>query len=267
MDDIRTEQQDPTASDISNTSWAKKLLKRPLVEIRRGLSLGYNPPKEESSVLALTAPSGKYVDIRFKKSAYGQPPSKPYEEQFAGFAAAGISTARILPGTESCLPYECAINVEWAPILNFDGDLTPASADMYLLANGDVMEVGTVERNGKTHMFKEYWIGPKPEAKQLPCVVVEAKGGESGSALVGMVVRIGDFCQGIFEDSDKQVFLLERWEVDGHDGKWTRDTRSNTGAVEEATVLPCKWVVEGARKRGDNITIDGRKWEVTEVLE
>jgi hypothetical protein len=252
--------------DLSNTDWAKKLLKRPLVEIRRGLSLGFNSPREDSSVLALTAPSGKYVDIRFKLSSYDQSNCNAFQENFSGFAAAGLSTARILPGTENCPPYECAINVVWEPSLNFDQDFSLGNADMYLLSNGDVMEVGTVERNGKTHMFKEYWIGPKPEAKQLPCVVIETKGGNDDEALIGMVIRIGDFCQGIIQDKGKEM-LLERWEFIGQEGKWARDTRSKTSVSEEETMLPCKWAIGEVRSLGDSIFIDGRRWEVTEFLE
>ncbi|KAH8881495.1 hypothetical protein GQ53DRAFT_848224 [Thozetella sp. PMI_491] len=263
VDDARTTQQNPY-----ETPWAKELLKRPLVEIRRGLSLGYGPPKENSSVLALTAPSGKFVDIRFALSADHKSTIKEAAENFAGYATAGLATAEILPGTDTCVAYECVAHVKWQHILDSSHSFNTDGADMYLLANGDVMEVGTMEREGKTHMFKEYWIGPVKEAKQLPCIVMEVKGGADGEELKGMAIRIGDFCQGILQDRDVGLFWLERWEVPGHDGHWVRDAKSSSdNTVENSTLVPCKWMTEERKKVGDHITLDGRKWEVTEVFE
>jgi hypothetical protein len=251
----------PPSTDLSTTPWAQRLLARPLVEIRRGLSLDFLPAREPSSVLALTAPSGKFVDIRFDLFPAPSTSSIPRKEtSFAGYATAGICTPSLYSGTageNACPPYESVIHVRWKHVLDSSHRFNEDGADMILLGNGDVMEYGAVEIEGKMRMFREYWVGPGPEKRQSPCVVMETK---KGDEMVGMVVRIGDYCQGIYQDREKCVFWLERWEKEG---EWVRDARSNTGGED---AFPCEWVNEGVRRLGEMVTIGGREWEVTEVF-
>ncbi|KAK9780675.1 hypothetical protein SCAR479_01861 [Seiridium cardinale] len=254
-----------TARDNLSTPWARELLKRPLVEIRRGISLGYDPPHENQSVLALTAPSGKFVDIRFDVASYQGSYIEPYRKAFHGVANGGLCVPRILPGTDSCAPYECVIHVRWQHSIDSAGSFSTEGADMYLLSNGDVMEVGTVELKGKVHMFKEYWIKPRAEARQLPCIVVETEGRQHEDEVQGMVIRIGDFCQGILQDKNGCQISLERWELASTDAGWRKDTRSNTGPANAAAIMPSRWIIEADRKVGESVIINGRKWEVAEV--
>jgi hypothetical protein len=247
-------------------AWTRELLellKRPLIEIRRGLSFGYDPPSENSSVIALTAPSGKFVDIRFPLSPTSRRSPMPDPYEINGYATAGLSTPTILPGTGDCPPYECAALMTWEHPIDSSRGFGKASAMMYLLANRDVMEVGTMEFGGKLQLFTEYWVGPKEGAKTLPCIVMELKTkAEDSNGSRGMAIRVGDYCQGIVQD--EQIFRLERWELNGD--QWVKDQRSNTLNLEE-NILPCEWMISQGGKLGDCHAVDGRNWQITELLE
>ncbi|KAJ9136753.1 hypothetical protein NKR23_g9622 [Pleurostoma richardsiae] len=245
--------------------WVDALLPRPAIEVRRGLSFDNDPPAEHSSVLALTAPSGRFVDVRFTLPS--APPSPFASPLFNGYATAGLSTAGVgAPGRDGCPGYECAAHVRWRHDIESSCGFGEDGADMLLLANGDVMEVGVMQMGGKARLFKEYWTKPSPDVETLPCVVAEGKG-EGGRR--GMVMRVGDYCQGIVQGEGE--FWAERWEVlvrDGEEGRgWVRNEMSNTVGVEEAKVgLPCLWVIEEGRRLGDSFEIGGLAWEVNEVI-
>ncbi|KAF2727113.1 hypothetical protein EJ04DRAFT_148754 [Polyplosphaeria fusca] len=239
-------------------SWAQRLLQRPLVEIRRGISLDYDAPFEDCSVVALTAPSGRYVDVRFRLSSDAKSAIGKDSEIFAGYATAGTSTATLPLGTATCVPYECTVHVEWKHPIDSSASFTTDGADMYLLANGDMMEIGTVTIKGKTRMFKEYWI--QPEGCHLwTFTVAETKSSREHSDVKGMAMVVGNYCQGILQTKDE--IWVERWEVQG--GAWVKDRRSNTSDLND--MLPCQWMIQGVKAVGDSTTIVGHRWEVVEV--
>ncbi|KAI1394636.1 hypothetical protein F4819DRAFT_254659 [Hypoxylon fuscum] len=248
-------------------SWAEELLKRPLVEVRRGFSIGYDAPSEDSSTIVLTAPSGKYVDIRFSTLPRSQAALavKNQGNKIWGYATAGLSTATILPGKGNCPPYDCMVHAKWEHPIDSSGSFETDGADLLLLADGARMEVGSMVIQGKMQMFKEYWVTPTGGSTEFPCSIVELKGSGavSGEGAQGMAIRIGDYCQGILQHGDE--FWFERWELqkDGH--KWTKDARSNT-PTSEMGILPCWWMTERARMVGETIMMDGRKWHVTEAV-
>ncbi|KAF2653195.1 hypothetical protein K491DRAFT_780483 [Lophiostoma macrostomum CBS 122681] len=253
---------DPTSATTSPTlqtlpPWAKQLLKRPLIEIRRGLSLDYDPPFENSSVIALTAPSGKYVDIRFRLAHKEESSVKKESEHFAGYATAGTATAILPIGSTTCEPYECTVHVKWEHPIDSSASFATDGADMYLLANGDTMEVGVMEIDSKIRMFKEYWTTPK-HCESSDYVVVETPASKDDETK-GMAIRMGNYCQGVLQTATD--FWVERWELNNCD--WTKDARSNTGQGDD--ILPCKWMVQDMRKVGDKTAIDAYTWEVIEA--
>lgn len=247
-------------------AWAKELLKRPLVEVRLGFSIGYDAPSEDSSTIVLTAPSGKYVDLRFSTLPRSDSvltvknPGKIW-----GYATAGLSTAVIQPGKGDCPPYGCTVHATWEHPIDSSGGFDTDGADLLLLADGARMEVGCMVIHGKMQMFKEYWVTPAGGRTEKPCVVVELEDGpgEDGKGAQGMAIRIGDYCQGILQHGDE--FWFERWEFQGDRHEWTKDTRSNT-PTSETGFLPCWWMTDGARALGETIVANGRKWQVTESV-
>lgn len=256
----------PTLSpnDGQLPSWASELLKRPLVEIRRGISFGYDAPKEESSVIALTVCSGKYVDIRFPTSATQQYIGIKPSEVFKGYATAGLSVVHMPTGTATCQPYDCTAHIKWQHPIDSTREFATDGADMYLLSNGDVMEVGTMVHDGQVKMFKEYWLAAKLKSKDPPYFVVEISSETNeGATGKGMVIRIDNYCQGILQTDTG--FWVERWQT-LDDGRWAMDPRSTTTTAQDG-VLPCQWLISERRKVGDSIILDGRTWQVVETHE
>lgn len=245
------------------SDWAQTLLKRPLVEIRRGLSLGYDAPKEESSVVALTVPSGRYVDIRFKvfnttNDAGSGSSVKEDAHGFPGYATAGMSFTHMPQGTETCPAYESTIHVQWEHSIDSSRTFDTDGADMYLLSNGDTMEIGFMMLRGEWKMFKEYWINgasePTPPYVAMELVPTKGEEGEKG-----MVIKIGNYCQGILQNSSE--LWVERWHTESNN-EWKLDSRSTSS---QDTVLPCQWLIAEVRKLGESLELGGRLWKVVET--
>ncbi|EFX04830.1 hypothetical protein CMQ_5092 [Grosmannia clavigera kw1407] len=269
------------------TSWGEKLLKRPLVEIRRGFCLDFEAPTEKSAVIALSVPSGKFVDIRVPKepaldsTAVSVMPSA-FELGPNVYANAGTLTT-VVPTSEGAFACPeasaCLAHSTWAHHIDSSGNPDTDGADMLLLANGEVLEVGVIDLGtGRgPRMFKELWINENVDG--LPYIVVEimdSTGSTIGNSdIQGRVVRIGPHCQAVLQTEDR--FWLDRWRLVG---AWKRDPCSKSGrrvgtaslsAEDEATLqtglaLPCLWACEDkVRQLGETILVDGRTWTVTEI--
>lgn len=173
--------------------------------------------------------------------------------------------------------------------------------DMFLLPNGDCIEVGMMQNpsTGKEQLYKEYWTGPSAEfridddgrVKRSPCVVAKTVARSSAEVGVvpngrGAVVRIGDYCQGILqrhEVNGQLLTLVERWlntpdvsnpavpqtestvnEVSG--AHWIKDWRGNTvGDVQHEPAIPSMWVCGDGLKVGDETVVDGVTWRIVEL--
>lgn len=123
------------------------------------------------------------------------------------------------------------------------------AADMYELADGDVLEVGQNEGGGR---YEELWtdvpVGMVADERGRRCVVLETEG--------GMVVRVGDACQGIVRGW--QGVCVERWNWGAEKG-WERAVRIGEGDV------PCAVTFEVERiEEGGSVKVGGRVWTVRE---
>jgi len=75
----------------------------------------------------------------------------------------------------------------------------------------------------------------------------------------GVVIRLGQFCQGLMMVDDEVE--LERW-VFAHDGGWTRVAKLGS------RVLPCGWVLNpGSVQEGDTLKSGEMLWTLTEKVE
>src|SRR5271170_5285351 len=114
-------------------------------------SQGYGSPYEDTSTLVLTAPSGIFVDVRFALT--GNPTTDP---AFWGFA--GQSTTTFPPSGPVSMPYMA--HGRWDHSIDNKGSGISDEGDMFLLPNGDCMEVGQMANpQGKIELYKEYWTG------------------------------------------------------------------------------------------------------------
>lgn len=152
--------------------------------------------------------------------------------------------------------------------------------DMFLLKNGDCMEMGIMRNpvSGQDELYKEYWCG----AERLPVEDVE---GDSSACVVakvvspkdvrGIAIKLGGRVQGIVEHLTKDnqpVVGIERWICDNRssaqqdpsvegrpmNGSWSRDSRSNIR-------LPQDWLCTKSRNVGDQIEYGLVTWEISET--
>lgn len=223
-------------------------LSNPSISVRKGIAWGFSEAQEDTSTLVLTSPKAYYVDIRF--SLEGDPTSGSAFWAFAGTCEHTVSKS---------LP--CTSHGKWAHPIDSQNSDAADEGDMFLLQNGDNVEVGIMQnsKTGNQEMYKEYWTSPY--SNLAPCVVIKTLG-----TWEGIIIRIGDHCQGILQENALRRLYLERWvrSDDEDNGTWLKDWRSNTGADELDVILPCMWAATGRRIVGETIETQGRTWEVIE---
>lgn len=270
----------PPATTDTLPQWKASLLAKPSVSARRGIARGFAAAYEDTSTLVLTSRSSWFVDIRF---ALGQDPTGgasywafagKSEVTFPGEGRKGDRLRNGRSGGREIVEIPCLGHCVWEHEVDSKGPGEADEGDLYLLANGQVIEVGvsTSGPSGKPEMYKEYWTEVAMNG-DVSCVVArteEATGQEKG---LGMVIRVGQHCQAIFQrqaggaEGDCRVgeVLVERWYRGDKSDAWAKDWRSNTGDDEGGdVVMPSKWVCEQGRKMGDVIELSGRTWRVVE---
>lgn len=184
---------------------------------------------------------------------------------------------------EVTMPYSA--HAVWKHEIDSKGPGISDEGDMFLLANGDCIEVGMMEnpRTGKIEMYKEYWTTPPTEPgsgelRRTPCVVARTQ--EATETTSGVIIRVGDYCQGIARHAETGV-LVERWQrlaVEANPAlgvgtgqesstEWLEDWRSNTAEHNKIEgLLPCMWTCREDRKLGDEIVVHGVRWKIVEAV-
>ena len=126
---------------------------------------------------------------------------------------------------------------------------------MYEQANGDVLEVGRMERpeTGELADYEELWSDPAPEMihgeSAFTCIVLKAETDDPTAK--GMIIRVGGWCQGILKLADKVT--VERW-------KWTK-ANGDTGS-EGTSNTPLEAYNKWERVNEDMWQSSGQgKWE------
>ena len=250
---------------------------------------GFGAPYENTDTLVLTSREGWFVDVRFSLAAGGgwdaqngfwafggkatttfpgeAPTTEGSTETAGGGGAAAVSKA------EAPIPYLC--HCVWAhEIDSKSADPASDEGDLVLLPDGGCLEYGVAPdpaRGGALAMYKEYWVGVAG-AKMDPCVVARCEDP------VGLMVRIGEYCQGIMGvrlGAGKAANANERVRV----GRWRRspsgwdgDERNGMGdGVGQDGVhdgfLSMEWFGEDGRKVGEKKTIPTTEttWTVIEA--
>lgn len=223
----------------------------------------------------LTATSSAFIDIRFPLRTDA---NQPLTTNPSFWAFSGVSSITFDPETSNA-PMLFSAHSVWKHDIDSKGAGITDEGDLFLLQNGDVMEVGMMPNpsTSKIEMYKEYWTEPDTEPglstlQKTPCVVATT---EDDSKNRGVVIRIGGYCQGIFQPAEAAEgdVLVERWLrtaptehtfVEAKSSNWLRDSRSNTN--DGTPQLPCMWACDGERCQGDEIVIQGVRWRITEVL-
>lgn len=175
----------------------------------------------------LTSHTSHYVDIRLYKPSHQTPP-RPHDAGSLQWAFAGKShTTSVGDGK----PHHSV----WDHWIDSKSDHPSVDeGDMWPQPNGDVLERGTQSHpiTGLECEYEELWadlavgtagsVGPTRIS-----IVFQTDPGENSAR--GLVVRVGDYCQGILKAGDK--LTIERWQWIG--GEWRCMARIGDGA------LPC----------------------------
>jgi hypothetical protein len=260
--------------------WKLDLLSTPSISVRRGVARGFDAAYEDTSTLVLTSRGRHFIDIRF---ALGDNPTGGDSYwAFAGtsevtFPSAGRKDQRREEGFRDGgemveIPYMA--HCVWKHEMDSKGSNDADEGDMYLLGNGQCIEVGvsTSGPTGKLQMYKEYWEAVELD-EDASCVVARTEQRAGQEKGVGMVIKVGRNCQAIFQGQSVSAEAegragevhVERWYRSEESGVWAKDWRSSTGNDEgEDVLMPSKWVCQDGRKMGDAVELMGRKWEVVE---
>jgi len=261
--------------------WKRNLLFKPGISTRQGIAWGFSPAYEDTSTLVLTSRGSRFIDIRFTLD--GDPTGGSAYWAFAGTSETSFpSASKTSAGGDgkaenNAVEIPCMAHCVWKHEIDNRnmGHSYSDEGDLYLLDNGECIEIGMMANpeSGRLEMYKEYWMNIEFE-KDSPCVVAKTEqrtGQEKGA---GMVIKVGNHCQAIFQRQSAsaeeagragEVHVERWWRGREAEAGWVKDWRSSTGDdAEEDIVMPSKWVCGGERAIGDVIELLGRKWEVVE---
>ena len=141
--------------------------------------------------------------------------------------------------------------------------------DMWPQDNGDVLERGYMKhpRTGKQVEYEELWedidaLAIKTEGSDVTvrkCTVLKRKSDEAK----GLVIRIGQYIQGMMRSLDGLRLLQYEWQArsgkDAGVGVWTKTLSLGHGR------LPCERIINGLEiKVGDFFDYGTGRWELVE---
>ncbi|KAL8749013.1 MAG: hypothetical protein Q9184_006974 [Pyrenodesmia sp. 2 TL-2023] len=222
-------------------------------------------PEEPTTTIVLTSPRCFYVDVR----ALGSPGAR-------AVGGAGLQQSSALQwafaGTsESSLDGDGRRFSTWHHWIDSNSEDPPLDkGELITQADGNVLEKGTMvdPKTGQEESYEELWKDV-PTGTDIPslgnnarvCTVLRTE--DQGNKGRGMIIRLGDYCQGILK-KDGEV-TVERWEwyfshIDSKDGKWYKTVTIGTDDMPCDEVLGSEPPHEGQQIKRAGIT-----WNVVEV--
>ncbi|KAH8694189.1 hypothetical protein BGW36DRAFT_384528 [Talaromyces proteolyticus] len=247
--------------------WDHALSITPSVTERRGARFGQAENMTEPlSVLALYSTSGYYVDIRvakaddqntldLTKSNFDTPLSNDLEWAFAGKVE-----IRLLDQQDTKPISRAHARARWTRIIDSQLKYLPDEADeadLTVQPDRSILEAGVFPNptTGEEEPFEEIWqlVPPLPSIDN--CIVLKTD--HQDPQIRGLVVRVGQWCQGILYLS-KDDKVVERWHLEVT-GNLVRDVRFGESTVS----LPCTNSFTHLEV-GGSIELDGINWVVVE---
>lgn len=136
---------------------------------------------------------------------------------------------------------------------------------MYAQLGGDILECGeSLDRTtGEVKRYEELW-GDVPvlrvgngNVEEGGHVSVVAKAEDAERRIRGMVVRVGDWCQGILKEGEDVT--TERWHwTEG--GGWERIARLGRGCLLHCALILDESMIEEGKRYGN----EGLEWDIVE---
>ncbi|KAM3421565.1 hypothetical protein BST61_g1952 [Cercospora zeina] len=234
-------------------------------------------PTEPTSTLVLTSSGNRFVDIRILKEGAGLIPQLakdagllPLAHLDWAFAGTSSSSKNDKGEVQSVWKHWVDSRTLLLPENVADSGVMTPMPDGRCLESGEMADSVT----GKLVSYEEMWrdveasvCGEKDGG--VKCLVLQMEcetGGEKEEKARGMVIRLGQFCQGVVRVGE--AFALERWvweeEAAEKGGRgWRRQVRMGD------LFLPCGPAMEhfDRLKVGGKITYGGAEWQVMELEE
>ncbi|KAI1794760.1 hypothetical protein LXA43DRAFT_970894 [Ganoderma leucocontextum] len=201
---------------------------------------------ETTSTLVLTAHNRQFVDLRLLKPA---DPSAPFASLEWGLAGRSVGTP-----SHGIWIHDIDSRTENPGDEKDEGDMFPQPEHPDV-----ILERGRMRHpeSGEVREYEEAWKDPTVLSigGGRVSVVLETASGASGAR--GLVVRVGQFCQGILRVGS--VIVVERWAwLEG--GGWKLSAQVGDGGH-----LPCDVTWDGGLAVGDECSRNGVSWIAKEV--
>lgn len=237
----------------------------PHVSERRYIRWLPDQPSEPTSTIVLTSAQSRFVDLRILKDS---PPDvlAQIDWAFAGTSAsqpAHEERGRIIPAHSTW--------THWVDSrVSYEEEPPTDEGDMYPQPNGDVLEKGRMAHpeTGIVTEYEELWtdIEVRRTGQDTTRVSVVLMADDSARRARGMIVRIGQWCQGILKIGND--LSVERWEYcEGSPGDQTGWQRLvKIGELEmpcPSTFTPADLALHGA----NTVSADGVRWTLVEKFE
>ncbi|KAK5169873.1 uncharacterized protein LTR77_005851 [Saxophila tyrrhenica] len=244
------------------------------ISIRDYIRWGSEEASEPTTTLVLTSPERRFVDIRVLKAKDNDEAQSqdtigadllPFTRLDWAFAGTSESEVRLTAAKSSAQEASGHVHSKWhhwisSRTRNVDGIVD--EGDMFPQPDGRTLETGSMVNpaSGKVEAYEEMWADPEPtgageEGKVCKVLILRDEAHEAR----GMVVRVGQFCQGVLRIGE--AFALERWGWREHGG-WRREVRMGD------LWLPCGVPCDGERvKLGGEVKYGDHVWKCVELAE
>lgn len=219
--------------------------------------------------MVLTSPRSFYVDVRFLKRPISRPDGgvkQLHRSELTGLQWAFAGTS------ESSLDDHGRRFSTWHHWIDSNSDDPVVDrGEMITQENGNVLEKGTMvdPNTGQEDYYEELWEEVPTEKltsgnNERVCTVLRT--GDQEKLGMGMIIRLGDYCQGILKSQGRVTVQRWKWDLIQKDrgyGDWRNILTIGT----ESENLPCQDLLdletppnEGEEIKGADIT-----WTVVEV--
>lgn len=228
-------------------------------------------PLEPTSTLVLTSPSKSFVDLRIFKPiapADAPLPNDGGHRERLDWAFAGKSSSTKVDGDDSITKASWTHWVDSRYSVGTPAALMPKDEGiMYAMSETQTLEHGSAPnfQTGAMQSYEEMWtdlpILPCSPSRSKYAVVLRLDNAQY--RVRGVVVRLGQFCQGIV--MKEKYCTIERWqfkrERESEAGEWKRVARIGDQMLPCATTFKPEGLIQGGKIRyGDY------EWEVDELV-
>ncbi|KAJ9150318.1 hypothetical protein NKR23_g3728 [Pleurostoma richardsiae] len=217
-----------------------------------------DPASEPTSTLVLTSPGRRFVDVRVLKPALRDDEPKNLSPDQLDWAFGGTSESSQRDDGHGGKVAHSTFQ-HWVDSRAHAAEQIRDEGDMFPQPDGTTLETGKMVNpaTGVETDYEEVWKDEEPiwiDGASVPCTVLQLQDDDRG--VRGMVVRLGQYCQGVMREGDD--FTAERWEWRA--ARWALTARVGNGRV------PCSGVanLDPQLKTGDALDDGDYRWKIVE---